>query len=503
MRYTVTALGSAGDRPVGVVVGTIARYLVAPEPRPETPGGPSPGGGERAGRVARYYADRGDTAGRWLGQGARELGLAGEVDFDDFTSVLAGRDPRTGARLITARGSAGRVASLGAGTVARWGPNGEALYSVRDAARILGWSQSDVREAIVDGERLASSRLLGMLTGTAIPAGTHAAGTTGNGPGSDRGRSGNTATRALGPGRSHASGPANGTAPTASGRTPAHSTNGAGTAVLAGTRAAGTTGSGPGGDPGQDRGASTRTPGPGPQRAGGRGWAGNEVENRPGPDRDSGTRAGNALAGPGPAGTADGLAGSDGARPGRVGGAERNDPGMALVPLIDRDGTRYVSDAELSRMEDLTRRGVSADAVREAGDPGDELLIPEAARLVGASPSYLARMCRSYLTHQDEITATLAEGGRPKRAYMVCRQDDDGRYRVTRSELAAFAERRRRPAVRPASGCWTCSPSWPPGCGCWPPRPSTTTILTTLARWPSLPCVQRPRSRFAPRITPR
>jgi hypothetical protein len=169
MRFTVTALGSAGDRPVGVVVGTIARYLVAPEPRPETPGGPSPGGGEGEGSEVRYYADRGDTLGRWLGQGSCELGLAGDVDFDDFTSVLAGRDPRTGARLITARGSAGRVASLGTGTVARWGPNGEALYSVRDAARIMGWSQADVRAAIVEGERLAASRLVGMLAGTAIP----------------------------------------------------------------------------------------------------------------------------------------------------------------------------------------------------------------------------------------------------------------------------------------------------------------------------------------------
>jgi hypothetical protein len=30
--------------------------------------------------------------------------------------------------------------------------------------------------------------------------------------------------------------------------------------------------------------------------------------------------------------------------------------------------------------------------------------IPEATRLLGASPSHLARLCRSYLTHQDEIT---------------------------------------------------------------------------------------------------
>jgi hypothetical protein len=89
MRFTVTALGSAGDRPVGVVVGAITRYLVAPEQRPEAPGAPRPAGGEGQGPVARYYADRGNTPGYWLGQGARELSLAGEVDFDEFTSVLA------------------------------------------------------------------------------------------------------------------------------------------------------------------------------------------------------------------------------------------------------------------------------------------------------------------------------------------------------------------------------------------------------------------------------
>jgi hypothetical protein len=170
VRFTVTALGSRGDRPVGVVVDTIARFLVAPEPAPATPSAPAPGRGEGERSVVRYYADRGDSPGRWLGQGARELGLAGEVDFDDFTKVLAGRDPRTGARLITARGSTGRVASLGTGTIDRWGPNGEALYSARDTARILGWTQTDVRAAMVEGQRLAASRLLLALSGSVILA---------------------------------------------------------------------------------------------------------------------------------------------------------------------------------------------------------------------------------------------------------------------------------------------------------------------------------------------
>jgi hypothetical protein len=125
VRFTVTALGSAGGRAVGVVVGSIARYLIAPEQRPEAPGGPAPDRPASEGSVSRYYADRGDTPGRWLGQAAQELDLSDSVDFDQFTTVLAGRDPRTGQRLLTAQGSAGRVASLGSGTVAKWSARGE------------------------------------------------------------------------------------------------------------------------------------------------------------------------------------------------------------------------------------------------------------------------------------------------------------------------------------------------------------------------------------------
>ena len=49
-------------------------------------------------------------------------GLAGPVDRDDFASVLAGRDPHTGERLITAQGSAGRRPTLGSGNHSRLGP---------------------------------------------------------------------------------------------------------------------------------------------------------------------------------------------------------------------------------------------------------------------------------------------------------------------------------------------------------------------------------------------
>jgi hypothetical protein len=69
-------------------------------------------------------------------------------------------------------------------------------------------------------------------------------------------------------------------------------------------------------------------------------------------------------------------------------------------------------------------------------------------RLVGVSPSYLARLCRTYPNHEDEITVALAEGSPPERSHLVCRQNGDGHYRSTRAELTALAERRRRPAVR-------------------------------------------------------
>ncbi len=108
MKFTITPLGG-GSRDLGKVVDAIVRYLQpppkeAPTPSPGAPEGPS-----------RYYADSGEEPGRWLGEAARSAGLEGAVDRTDFARVLAGRDPHTGERLITAQGSAGRRAKLGAG----------------------------------------------------------------------------------------------------------------------------------------------------------------------------------------------------------------------------------------------------------------------------------------------------------------------------------------------------------------------------------------------------
>jgi conjugative relaxase-like TrwC/TraI family protein len=46
-----------------------------------------------------YYAGRGEVPGRWLGAGAANLGLTGEVREGQLAALVAGRDPRTGRTL--------------------------------------------------------------------------------------------------------------------------------------------------------------------------------------------------------------------------------------------------------------------------------------------------------------------------------------------------------------------------------------------------------------------
>jgi conjugative relaxase-like TrwC/TraI family protein len=161
VRFTITALGSAGGRTVGQVVDDIVAYL---EPRPPRQPGPGPAVPEGDGPCG-YYADRGTEPGRWLGFGASEAGLRGGVSSADFARVLAGRDPRTGARLITAQGSAGRKPTLGAGTETRRGRDGVALYGVADVAAALGVSHTDAEAMIAAGERAAIRSVLSSLTG--------------------------------------------------------------------------------------------------------------------------------------------------------------------------------------------------------------------------------------------------------------------------------------------------------------------------------------------------
>jgi hypothetical protein len=168
VRFAITALGSAGGRSVGQVVNAIVRYL---EPRTSSrpsmtgsaPGVPSGEG------PASYYSDRGTEPGRWLGVTAQESGLTGAVESGDFARVLAGRDPHTGGRLVSASGSAGRRPSLGVGQHTAVGSSGELIYSETDAAAALGVEARDLDALLRSGQRLAIAALTGATVGGTVP----------------------------------------------------------------------------------------------------------------------------------------------------------------------------------------------------------------------------------------------------------------------------------------------------------------------------------------------
>jgi TrwC relaxase len=158
-------LGGAG-RAVTKIVDAIVRYLTPHTVEPTAPGGPGPGRGEVG--PARYYADAGEEPGRWRGQGAQALGLAGEVTEANLATVLAGRDPATGARLLRAQGSAGRRPRLGVGAETRRSPAGLALYDPTDAAAMLGLPAKQIYTMLDVGTTIALSRLFPAADG--LPA---------------------------------------------------------------------------------------------------------------------------------------------------------------------------------------------------------------------------------------------------------------------------------------------------------------------------------------------
>ncbi|MCB1283398.1 MAG: MobF family relaxase [Microthrixaceae bacterium] len=151
MRFTVTPLGGA-QSDVGRVVDGIVRYL-----QPKAREGPAPAGpgGSRIEGPSRYYADSGEEPGRWLGRAAEQAELHGEVQREDFAAALSGRDPRTGERLISAQGSAGRRAHLGAGNATRTATDGTLLYDEADAATVLGITKTELARMFDVGTAIA------------------------------------------------------------------------------------------------------------------------------------------------------------------------------------------------------------------------------------------------------------------------------------------------------------------------------------------------------------
>jgi len=102
--------------------------------------------GEVASSAEDYYTGRGESAGRWVGSLAAEIGLSGEVNPVHFRAVLAGRDPFSGEQLVHRKASGARAALevIPAETL-----------DVLQAASFLGVSGQYVRRLLADGQRFA------------------------------------------------------------------------------------------------------------------------------------------------------------------------------------------------------------------------------------------------------------------------------------------------------------------------------------------------------------
>jgi hypothetical protein len=301
VKFTVTPLGGGREALPRIVEG-IVRYL-QPPPQP-TPGAGPEGPGTSGNGPSDYYADSGEEPGRWLGVGASAAGLDGVVDAEEFASVLAGRDPRTGERLITAQGSAGRRLKLGAGNHTRTAPDGRLLFGEDDVAAALGVTKVEVARMLDVGMQAA----IGTVAAATLSTGT----------------------------------------------------------------------------------VPVSVP---------------VSENR--------------------------LV-----------------IGSYLVPIIEADGSRWVTGTELSRCTEEREVGTDPAAVAAAGLPDDQLPIAEAARIAGVTVQYLRGCASRWEKQQDRIEADLAAGRRPRRAYIVAFRGTKNRWIIQRQHLAQFLEHRRPPAVR-------------------------------------------------------
>jgi conjugative relaxase-like TrwC/TraI family protein len=58
-----------------------------------------------------YYAGNGEAPGRWVGAGARELGLSGELDVEQLKRLMDGQHPASGG-LLAVRGPRASTAAL-------------------------------------------------------------------------------------------------------------------------------------------------------------------------------------------------------------------------------------------------------------------------------------------------------------------------------------------------------------------------------------------------------
>ena len=130
MTFTVTALGSASDKPVPVVVGQVARYLSASASPRYALKRSLWQRGVRGRRGEPQLSGPGRHAGTLAGAWFGEVGLTGTVDLDEFTSVLARPGPAHQGTVMTPRILLPEMARLVASSrTTSTGPKRRALHS--------------------------------------------------------------------------------------------------------------------------------------------------------------------------------------------------------------------------------------------------------------------------------------------------------------------------------------------------------------------------------------
>jgi conjugative relaxase-like TrwC/TraI family protein len=103
-----------------------------------------------------YYSGRGEAAGEWLGAGARELGLEGQVSAGEFTALLEGRDPRAPESRLRASSSQPEVAAL------------DLTFSAPKSVSVLFAVAPEISETLVECHEEAVRAALGFLEDEAV-----------------------------------------------------------------------------------------------------------------------------------------------------------------------------------------------------------------------------------------------------------------------------------------------------------------------------------------------
>ena len=122
--------------------------------------------------------------------------------------------------------------------------------------------------------------------------------------------------------------------------------------------------------------------------------------------------------------------------------------GSYLVPIVMSDGSPWIRESELARVEQARASGPRPEEISRGGDPDDLLPLAEAARLAGVTARYLRTLANRWQIQREEIQAALANGEPVRRAFILASRGTRHRWFVKRADLADFVARRTTPAVR-------------------------------------------------------